>query len=246
MGKYLTEFSSNTEYNAALATLDYPNVSLVENELKYAESLPTMYRWVDDGDNTRCGDDIEYDGCTLYQQTKKQMSINGGQTWTDVVPAEYGYGDVIEEDSSECGCGEECQELDLADEFDTYDGQLVQGIKFGWVMPEVGFDNDVYIWDYFEAEMENGYIGRVHIDVNGEGDEVTDYEVTIYDDYEELIETISDYQDWSQWIQLCDYFSGRCMKLSASNSDDCVYDQLHDVIIKINNSEECSCNCFEM
>ena len=155
MGKYLTEFSSNTEYNAALATLDYPNVSLVANELKYAESLPTMYRWVDDGDNTRCGGgDDGYDDCTLYQQTKKQQSTDGGTTWTDVIPREYGYGDVIEEDSQECGCGEgeECHEIDLADDQgESYNGELVQGIKFGWIMAEPGFDSTVYIWDYYES-----------------------------------------------------------------------------------------------
>lgn len=164
MGKYLTEFSSNTEYNAALATLDYPNVSLVENQLKYAESLPTMYRWVDDGDNTRCGDDIEYDGCTLYQQTKKQMSINGGQTWTDVIPREYGYGDVIEEESSECGCGEggegEGCEWDWMDVDDyNYNSMVVMDIKF-----DNPYDGT------WEAWYQNGTVYSFYINGNCDDD----------------------------------------------------------------------------
>lgn len=137
MGKYLTEFSSNTAYNAALATLDFPNVSLVANQLKYAESLPTMYRWVDDGGNTICGDGDLEDGCTLFQRIKKQKSVDGGQTWSDVIPREYGYGDIIEEDSSECGCGEEEDEQIYATE---YSGQIVKTMCLDFE----NFENDGY------------------------------------------------------------------------------------------------------
>ena len=243
MGKYLTEFSSNTAYNAALATLDYPNVSLVANELKYAESLPTMYRWVNDGDNTRCGgDDDGYDSCTLYQQTKKQKSVDGGQTWSDVVPAEYGYGDVIEEDSQECGCGEKpCKELDLADEIDDYNGQVVEGIQFAWVAVDEGTVSTIYIWDAFESEC----IGKVTCVVDSS--DATLKTVYIYDGNDTLIDTINNYQEWSQWIRLCDYFEGRCMKLSTSSSDEYAYPHLGDnFIIKIENGEEtCDCGCLD-
>ena len=162
MAKYLTEFSSNTAYNAALATLDYPNVSLVENQLVYAESLPTMYRWVDDGDNTRCGDE---DGCTLYQQTKKQMSIDGGQTWSDVVPAEYGYGHMIEEDSQECGCGEGDCENGVAWEWhpaDYYNSSRMAVIALKLINPNDGSWEDwadsqeVFDFDVCEQCNESG------------------------------------------------------------------------------------------
>lgn len=242
MGKYLTEFSSNTAYNAALATLDYPNVSLVANELKYAESLPTMYRWVDDGDNTICGDEEESkDICTLYQQTKKQKSVDGGQTWTDVVPAEYGYGDVIEEDSEECGCGGKCKELDLADEVDDYDGQVVEGIQFAWVAVAEGTVSTIYIWGVFASE----YMGKVTCVVDSS--DATLKTVYIYDDADTLIDTINNYQEWSQWIRLCDYFEGRCMKLSTSSSDEDAYPHLGDnFIIKIEDVvETCDCHCMD-
>ena len=240
MGKYLTEFSSNTAYNAALATLDYPNVSLVENQLKYAESLPTMYRWVDDGDNTRCGDDIEYDSCTLYQQTKKQMSINGGQTWTDVIPREYGYGDVIEEESSECGCGDPfgCREIDLADDQgDSYYGELVQGIKFGHMVLEPNMSEYVYIWDYYES----AYIGKIHFETADSEDDPA-ATVTIYDDSDTLIATLNDYAEWDDWVRLCEYFDGICMKLSLSQEDEDQYPyDGFPIIIKIGNDCDCSC-----
>ena len=243
MGKYLTEFSSNTAYNAALASLDYPNVSLVENQLKYAESLPTMYRWVDDGDNTRCGDDEEYDSCTLYQQTKKQKSVDGGQTWSDVIPREYGYGDVIEEDSQECGCGSMCRDIDLANEQgEHYLGELVQGIKFGWIEAQPGFDSTVHIWD---ARVRNDYIGMVKCVVDGVDASVKT--VTIYDYFEDETYTINNYQEWSQWIRLCDYFSGRCMKLSTNSGDEDAYpSDGFPIIIKVDDSgENCDCGCLD-
>ena len=57
----------------------------------------TEYRWVDVTGQYTC------DGTTKYQKTKRQYSEDGGQTWSDVSPAEYGKGDVIEYASSDCG-----------------------------------------------------------------------------------------------------------------------------------------------
>ena len=242
MGKYLTEFSSNTAYNAALQTLDFPNVSLVANQLKYAESLPAQYRWVDDGNNTRCGDDIEYDSCTLYQQTKKQKSVDGGQTWSDVIPREYGYGDVIEEDSQECGCGSMCRDIDLADEQgEDYFGELVQGVQFGHIDVTGEEEVTVYIWDKYES----GYIGKVVEQVTTATDDATVY---IYDDTDTLIDTIEHYREWTDnWIRLCEYFEGRCMKLSTSSSDEDAYPyDGFPIIIKVNDEEDiCDCGCLD-
>ena len=39
---------------------------------------------------------------TKYQKTQKQVSFDGGDTWDNVSPAEYGLGGVIEYDSSDC------------------------------------------------------------------------------------------------------------------------------------------------
>lgn len=245
MGKYLTEFSSNTAYNAALATLDFPNVSLVANELKYAESLPAQYRWVNDGNNTICGDGDLEDSCTLFQRTKKQKSVDGGQTWSDVVPAEYGYGDIIEEDSGECGCGDPfgCRDIDLADENgESYYGELVQGIQFGHIAVMGEEEVTVYIWDKYET----GYIGKVVEQVE-EGSE-NDATVYIYDDNDTLIDTIEHYREWTDnWIRLCKYFSHRCMKLSTSSSDEDAYPyDGFPIIIKANDEEDiCDCHCFE-
>lgn len=208
MGKYLTEFSSNTEYNAALATLDYPNVSLVANELKYAESLPTMYRWVDDGDNTICGDGYEYDSCTLYQQIKKQMSINGGQTWSDVVPAEYDYGDIIEEDSSECGCGG-------GEEWEIVTGKpelgksaiAVQGID----SHQIEQQNSVFIWDFLNLE----YIGKIVFNV-------IEFSIYVYDSSGNELDVIPWEGDgeYTQWISITDYFTADCYSVSSSDDDE--------------------------
>lgn len=57
----------------------------------------TEYRWVDVTGQYTC------EGTTKYQKTKRQYSEDGGQTWSDVSPAEYGKGDVIEYQSSDCG-----------------------------------------------------------------------------------------------------------------------------------------------
>jgi len=54
------------------------------------------YKWVNTS-GTTCS------GTTLYRQTQKYQSTDGGQTWAEVIPREYGIGEVIQYDSSECG-----------------------------------------------------------------------------------------------------------------------------------------------
>ena len=60
----------------------------------------TQYRWVDVTGAYTC------EGTTKYQKTKRQVSTDGGTTWQDVSPAEYGKGNVIEYYSEDCGGGE--------------------------------------------------------------------------------------------------------------------------------------------
>lgn len=141
MGKYLTEFSSNTAYNASLASLNYPNVSLVANQLKYAESLPTMYRWVDNGD-TICGDGEIDDGCTLFVREQKQQSTDGGAHWTNVSPSEYRKGDMIEDDSPECGCGGEGEGC----EWNWVSYNSIFGDFENYAVIELKMDEEVMYW----------------------------------------------------------------------------------------------------
>ena len=56
----------------------------------------TQYRWVDSGEYV-C---VSYN---KYEQLKKQQSIDGGTTWTDVVPLETQTGSLIEANSTGCG-----------------------------------------------------------------------------------------------------------------------------------------------
>ena len=60
----------------------------------------TTYRWI-----TMTGEnDYECSGTTKYTKEKKQQSTDGGNTWTDVTPAETRRGStVLEVDSVDCG-----------------------------------------------------------------------------------------------------------------------------------------------
>lgn len=57
----------------------------------------TEYRWVDVTGAYTC------EGTTKYQKTKRQVSTDGGTTWSDVSPIEYGKGQVIDYHSTDCG-----------------------------------------------------------------------------------------------------------------------------------------------
>lgn len=57
----------------------------------------TMYQWVSVSGEYIC------DGTTKYQKEKKQVSTDGGQTWSDVTPLETRKGFVIEYNSEDCG-----------------------------------------------------------------------------------------------------------------------------------------------
>lgn len=76
---------------------DYEAYQTEEN----AEScgyIPVTYRWVT-VDGTMCNTDTH----TLYSRTRQQASYDRGQTWDWTEPAVYNYGDVIEENSPQCG-----------------------------------------------------------------------------------------------------------------------------------------------
>lgn len=76
---------------------DYEAFQTEEN----AEScgyIPVTYRWVA-VDGTMCNTETH----TLYSRTRQQASYDRGQTWDWTEPAVYNYGDVIEENSPQCG-----------------------------------------------------------------------------------------------------------------------------------------------
>lgn len=64
-------------------------------------SVPTdvQYRWkdMDMRFNYYC------EGTTKFYKQKKQMSVDGGLSWTDVMPYEYNKGAVVETDCPDCG-----------------------------------------------------------------------------------------------------------------------------------------------
>lgn len=59
----------------------------------------TIYRWVD----LDPSDDYYCSGMGKCIKQKKQQSVDDGETWTDVSPAEYQRGDYVEYVSSDCG-----------------------------------------------------------------------------------------------------------------------------------------------
>lgn len=61
-------------------------------------ATPVQYRWV----NMDVSTNYICDGFDKYYKQKKQQSTDG-QTWTDVVPAEYRRGDIYEANSPDCG-----------------------------------------------------------------------------------------------------------------------------------------------
>ena len=72
--------------------------SLIEHNSDDCGYVPeTVYRWVTISDEYMC---VGFDKHTME---KKQQSVDGGTTWTDVVPTETRAGELIEENSEDCG-----------------------------------------------------------------------------------------------------------------------------------------------
>ena len=104
--KYFKVFNHTSAYTEYMATEDaiIPNVSYCyEDNKTYITTEPpdVQYRWVnmDPIYDYYCNSETY----TKYYKQKKQESEDGGQTWSDVVPAEYRQGGVAEELSVDCG-----------------------------------------------------------------------------------------------------------------------------------------------
>lgn len=104
--KYFRIFGHTSAYTEYIATEEaiIPNVAYCLNDNKTyitLEAPSTQYRWVDMDPLVDYFCDSET--YTKYYKQKKQESEDGGQTWTDVEPAEYRRGDVAAELSVDCG-----------------------------------------------------------------------------------------------------------------------------------------------
>ena len=76
------------------------NDTLIEansTDCGYVPPTPTQYRWVVVDGQYEC---VGYD---KHAVEKKQQSVDGGTTWTDVSPLETRQGDLIEANSTDCG-----------------------------------------------------------------------------------------------------------------------------------------------
>ena len=101
----LRKFNWITQYNSAKEgeELVKPSVSLVIDKavVIYDDDIRPIYRWInlDPSEDYIC--DMEQH--IKYYKQKKQVSLDNGVTWNDVVPAEYRRGDIYEEKSTDCG-----------------------------------------------------------------------------------------------------------------------------------------------
>ena len=93
-------------YDSGVTWYDVTPMEYQKGDLYEYQSLdcpyvpPTpIYRWI----NLDPSVDYYCSGTTKYYKQQKQVSYDSGETWENVVPAEYQMGDLYEYDSSDCG-----------------------------------------------------------------------------------------------------------------------------------------------
>lgn len=95
------DYVSNTTFIQYITNLTQQITSLQEaiENCCTGQTGETLYRWI-----TLTGDD-DYicSGTTKYAKEQKQQSTDNGATWTNVSPAEYRTGTLIETNSPDCG-----------------------------------------------------------------------------------------------------------------------------------------------
>ena len=74
-----------------------PETANIEDETNCPSGIEKQYRWVTVNGLNKCV------GYNKYAVEKKQQSIDGGTTWTDVSPIETRQGELIEANSADCG-----------------------------------------------------------------------------------------------------------------------------------------------
>ena len=81
------------------AEVDGANYHSLEACESGSECTELEYRWVD----MESADDYICDGTNKYKKQKKQQKCVNEETWTDVYPYEYQKGELIEQNSVDCG-----------------------------------------------------------------------------------------------------------------------------------------------
>lgn len=79
--------------------VDGTNYHSLEECNRGSECTELEYRWVD----MESTDDYICDGTNKYKKQKKQQKCVNEETWTDVYPYEYQKGELLENDSVDCG-----------------------------------------------------------------------------------------------------------------------------------------------
>ena len=95
------DYVSNTTFIQYITNLTQQITSLQEalESCCSGQTGETLYRWITlTGEN-----DYICSGTTKYAKEQKQQSTDNGATWTNVVPAEYRTGTLIETNSPDCG-----------------------------------------------------------------------------------------------------------------------------------------------
>ena len=79
---------------------EYSTGAVIERDSSDCQPTPEpQYRWV----NIPLSQDYECVGTTKYYKQKEQVSLDGGTTWTDVVPTQTRRGGIGEIESTDCG-----------------------------------------------------------------------------------------------------------------------------------------------
>ena len=79
--------------------IDSTDYNSLEECNRGSDCTELEYRWVD----MESADDYICDGTNKYKKQKKQQKCVNEETWTDVYPYEYQKGDLIEQNSVDCG-----------------------------------------------------------------------------------------------------------------------------------------------
>ena len=158
--------------------------SLIEHNSDDCGYVPeTVYRWVTISDGYMCV------GFDKYTTEKKQQSVDGGTTWTDVVPTETRAGELVEANSEYCGYTDyttfDCGIL-FTDKYDRY-FSTNSGARFELLSTQVNNANgyirvnfrihikkimDTYMW---VVRGDGGIEASRYIGDVVEGQVITDY-----------------------------------------------------------------------
>ena len=154
-----------------------------DSGVTWSDVVPPTYSYNGDGtmtpvlvesESSDCGYVVQYkwqvisgytcSGCTKYQTTQKFQSTDSGQTWTEVIPAEYGLGNVIEYGSTDCGCSTQYRWVVVSGEY-----ICIDTTKYYKEKKQVSYDNGVTWSDVVPEETRaNGIIEEDSPDCGGQ------------------------------------------------------------------------------